>query len=78
MVISIGRVHDRNIPPDVKNEQVVALSGLLGSIKAYQAILKQEPASRWAEMDKLVVMRDQGKLDDFVADTRRKCAQSNT
>jgi hypothetical protein len=26
-------------------------------------------------VDKIVQMRDQGKLDDFVSDTRRKCSQ---
>jgi hypothetical protein len=60
-------------PDKTKDEQAIALSGLLGSIKAYQAILKQDPDARWAQMDKLVQMRDQGKLDDFVGDTRRKC-----
>jgi hypothetical protein len=64
-------------PDKVQDEQAVALSGLLGSIKAYQAILKHEPESRWAQMDKLVLMRDQGQLDDYVADTRRKCAQKD-
>lgn len=76
MVISMAAYMIEH-PGDAKNEQAVALSGLLGSIKSYQAILKQEPASRWAVMDKLVMMREQGKLDDFVADTRRKCAQDN-
>lgn len=64
-------------PAETKNEQAISLAGLLGSIKAYQAILKQEPDSRWAQMDKLVQTRDEGKLDDFVADTRRKCAQED-
>ena len=62
-------------PDKAKDEQAIALSGLLGSIKAYQAILKQDSASRWAQMDKLIQMREQGKLDDYVSDTRRKCAQ---
>src|ERR1035437_6107013 len=60
-------------PDKAKNEQAVTLSGLLGSIKAYQAIFKQDPASRWGQMDKLVQMREQGKLDDYVTETRRKC-----
>jgi hypothetical protein len=64
-------------PDRAKDEQAIALSGLLGAIKAYQAIVKQESASRWAQMDKLVLMREQGKLDDYVADTRRKCSQDN-
>ncbi len=53
----------------------MALSGLIGAIKAYQAILKQDSTSRWAHMDKLVQMREQGKLADYVAETRKKCAR---
>ena len=62
-------------PDKAKDEQAVATAGLLGSLKAYQSILKQEPDARWPYLDKIVQMRDQGKLDDFVSDTRRKCAQ---
>ncbi len=64
-------------PDKVKDEQAIALAGLLGSIKAYQAILKQDSESRWTQMDKLIEMREQGKLDEFVGDTRRKCAQED-
>jgi hypothetical protein len=62
-------------PDKVKDEQAIATAGLLGSLKTYQAILKQDPDARWPYFDKIVQMRDQGKLDDFVSDTRRKCAQ---
>src|ERR1700693_3695522 len=62
-------------PDKTKDDQAVATAGLLGALKAYQSILKQEPDSRWPYVDKVVQMRDQGKLDDFVTDTRRKCAQ---
>ena len=62
-------------PDKVKDEQAVATAGLLGSLKAYQSILKGEPDARWPYVDKIIQMRDQGKLDDFVSDTRRKCAQ---
>ncbi|HEX4642647.1 MAG TPA: hypothetical protein VH161_04240 [Candidatus Acidoferrales bacterium] len=62
-------------PDKVKDEQAIVTAGLLGSLKAYQVILKGEPDARWPYMDKIVQMRDQGKLDDFVSDTRRKCAQ---
>jgi hypothetical protein len=64
-------------PDKVKDEQAVALAGLLGSLKAYEAILKQDPAARWPQMDKLVGMREQNKLDDYVGDTRRKCAHDD-
>jgi hypothetical protein len=62
-------------PDKAKDEQAVALSGLLGAMKAYQAILKQDSASRWAHLDKLIQMREQGKLDDYVSETRRKCGR---
>jgi hypothetical protein len=64
-------------PDKVKDEQAIALAGLLGSIKTYQAILKQDPDSRWTQLDKLIQMRDQDKLDDFVGDMRRKCASED-
>ena len=60
-------------PDKAKDEQAVALSGLVGALKTYQAILKQDSASRWAHLDKLVQMREQGKLDSYVAKTRKKC-----
>jgi hypothetical protein len=62
-------------PDKAKDEQAVATAGLLGSLKAYQSIVKDEPNAHWSAMDKLVEMRDQGKLDDYVSDMRRKCAQ---
>lgn len=62
-------------PDKAKDEQAVATAGLIGSLKAYQAIVKREPDARWPYMDKLVQMRDAGKLDDYISDTRRKCAQ---
>jgi hypothetical protein len=62
-------------PDKAKDEQAVATAGLLGSLKAYQSILKGEPDARWPFVDKIVQMRDQGKLDEYVSDTRRKCAQ---
>jgi hypothetical protein len=62
-------------PDKAKDEQAVVTAGLLGSLKAYQSIVKHEPDARWPYVDKIVQMRDQGKLDEFVSDTRRKCAQ---
>jgi hypothetical protein len=62
-------------PDKAKDEQAVALAGLLGALKAYQAILKQDPQSRWPYVENVVQMRDKGKLDEYVTDTRRKCRQ---
>jgi hypothetical protein len=62
-------------PDKSKDEQAVAMAGLLGSLKTYQSILKGDPSARWPFVDKVIMMRDEGKLDDYVTDTRRKCAQ---
>jgi hypothetical protein len=62
-------------PDKAKDEQAVALMGLLGALKAYQVILKQDAGSRWMHLDKLIQMREQGKLDDYVAETRKKCGR---
>ena len=62
-------------PDKAKDEQAIATAGLLGSLKTYQTILKGKTDARWPYLDKVVQMRDQGKLDEFVSDTRRKCAQ---
>jgi hypothetical protein len=60
-------------PDKVKDEQAVAVAGLLGSLKAYEAVLKQDPSAHWAYVDRLVRMREQGKLEDYVTETRIKC-----
>jgi len=62
-------------PEKAKDEQAVATAGLLGSLKVYQSIVKQEPDARWPYLDKIIQMRDQGQLDEYISDTRRKCAQ---
>jgi hypothetical protein len=64
-------------PDKAKDEQAVALSGLLGALKAYQAILKQDSGSHWPYVDKLIQMRDQSKLDSYVAETRKKCERDD-
>jgi len=62
-------------PGKAKDGQAIAFAGLLGALKAYQAVLKQDSASRWGHLDKLIEMREQGKLDDYVAETRKKCGR---
>ena len=74
MVLSSGAFMVEH-PDKAKDEQAVALAGMLGALKAYQAILKQDSAARWTHLDKLIQMREQGKLDDYVAETRKKCGR---
>ena len=62
-------------PDKAKDKQAIAFAGLLGALKAYQAVLKQDSASRWGHLDKLIGMREQGKLDDFVSETLKKCGR---
>jgi hypothetical protein len=64
-------------PDKVKDEQSIATAGLLGSLKAYEAILKQDSTARWPYLDKIVQKRDQGQLDDYIGETRRKCAHED-
>jgi hypothetical protein len=64
-------------PDKVKDEQAIALAGLLGSLKAYEAILRQDPSARWQYIDNLIQMREQNKLGDYVGETRRKCAHED-
>jgi hypothetical protein len=64
-------------PDKVKDEQAIATAGLLGALKAYEAILKQDSSARWPYLDKVVLMREQNKLDDYVGETRRKCAHED-
>jgi hypothetical protein len=64
-------------PDKVKDEQAIATAGLLGSLKAYEAILKQDPSARWSYLDKVVQMREQNKLDDYIGESRRKCAHED-
>ncbi|MBZ5660210.1 MAG: hypothetical protein LAO08_07350 [Acidobacteriia bacterium] len=64
-------------PDKVKDEQSIATAGLLGSLKAYEAILKQDSSARWPYLDKIVQMREQNKLDDYIGETRRKCAHED-
>jgi len=64
-------------PDKAKDEQAITLAGLLGSLKTYQSILKQDSSARWPYVDKLIQMRENGKLDDYVGETRRKCAHED-
>ena len=64
-------------PDKAKDEQAVAMSGLEGALKAYQSILKQDSSARWPFVDKLVVMRDENKLADYVVETREKCSEDD-
>jgi hypothetical protein len=62
-------------PDKVKDQQAVAKAGLLGSLKIYESVLKQDSTARWPYLDNLIQMLDQGKLDDYVSDTLTKCRQ---
>ena len=64
-------------PDKVKDEQSIATAGLLGSLKAYEAILKQDSTARWPYLDKIIQKREQGQLDDYIGETRRKCAHED-
>ena len=60
-------------PDKAKDEQAVDVSGLLGALKAYQAILKQDPQSRWDYLDMLLQLNEEGALGSYVGEIRQKC-----
>ena len=64
-------------PDKVKDEQSVATAGMLGSLRAYEAILKQDSSARWPYLDQIIQKRNQGQLDDYIGETRRKCAHED-
>ncbi len=54
--------------------QEIYLAAVLGSLRAYQSILKAKPGSRFPFLDDLVARRDKGTLRTYLKDlAREKC-----
>lgn len=51
----------------------VYTAGLLGALRAYEAILRDRPHERSPLLDQLLARRDAGELPGFVAETSRAC-----
>ena len=48
-------------------------AGLLGALRAYEALLKDRPDQRSPLLDQLLAKRDAGELPAFVAETSQAC-----
>lgn len=51
----------------------VYTAGLLGALRTYEALLKARPDQRSSLFDQLLVKRDAGGLETFVAETSQAC-----
>lgn len=53
--------------------QDVYLAGTQGALRAYEAILRTQPAARSSFLDGLLARRDAGELAAYVAETTKAC-----
>ena len=52
----------------------IYLAGIQGALRAYEAILRMQPAARSAFLDGLLARRDAGELAAYVAETSKSCS----
>jgi hypothetical protein len=60
-------------PEEAKNPIPVYTSGVEGSLKAYQSILKTHPEAKWPFLDDLIVKQQNGELAKYVEKATAKC-----
>lgn len=60
-------------PDKATNDNAVSLAGVEGTLKAYEAILKEKPKARHEFLDELLQKRDKGELSHLVEETMKKC-----
>jgi hypothetical protein len=62
--------------PDSVNEALeVHAAGVMGSLKAYEAILKDHPKARSKSLDEILSRRDKGTLKDHVREAMKFCTK---
>lgn len=60
--------------PAKKNDWVaVQTAGIESTLKAYEALLEARPRMRWEELDRLIAVRDQGRLAELVESQLEGC-----
>jgi carboxypeptidase Q len=72
MLFSSGAFVIEN-PDKAKDDKAQYLAGVEGVLKAYQAILQQDPQGKSKALDDLLQKQSDGKLADFVRDASKKC-----
>ncbi len=64
-------------PEQAKDNVVVSLAGLTGTLRMYESILKTKPKVKVDFLDQLLIKRDKGDLKAYVEDiTLTKCKGS--
>jgi len=59
-------------PDSAKDDVAMYMAGVEGALRAYEAILKLKPDSKWPPLDDLVALRDHGELAAYVAKVAKK------
>ncbi len=62
-------------PDKTKDALEVHAAGVLGSLKVYEAILKEHPKTRTTALDQIVVRRDKQELKNHVEDAMKYCTK---
>jgi len=60
-------------PKKAKDEKAVYFAGLDGLLDGYQAIQKKDPNYKLPQLDQLLKTRADGKLEQYIRDTAKKC-----
>lgn len=61
----------------VNDDASLYLAGVESALRAYEVIRKKDSSYHPKHLDELIVMRDQGKLAEYVSDTAKKCKSQN-
>ena len=75
MVISSG-AFVATFPDSADDHLLVNTAGIVGTLNAYQAILKSHPDSRWPLLDELIKKSNVGDLAAYVQVITAKCKQA--
>jgi len=60
-------------PDKAQDDVAVFTAALEGSLRAYEAILKQKPKAKWPFLDDLIAKRDSGSLAEYVRQAAAHC-----
>lgn len=61
-------------PAQAQDDVAVQKAGVEGTLRAYEAILKEKPKAKWPFLDDLIQRRDKGTLEEYVREiSTTKC-----
>jgi hypothetical protein len=62
-------------PDKSKDPLEVHAAGVMGSLKVYEAILKERPEAKSQTLDEIIARRDKGELKDHVQEAMKFCTK---